>query len=97
MLNVVSDILQILKNTSKRFKVMRVRMNLRNFMENVNPYNSIYVKVLGATETQIGVLTAISSGFGAVSVGSSVPDATMPSGNARYFCQSLPVRMPSSE
>jgi MFS family permease len=45
---------------------MMARNSLRNFVNALNPYNSIYIKNLGASETQIGMLTAISSGFGAL-------------------------------
>lgn len=66
LFNVFSDFLKILKNTSNRFKVMMMRNSLRNFVNTVNPYNSIYIKNLGDSETQIGMLSAISSGFGAL-------------------------------
>ncbi len=62
--NFFSDLLKVLRNTSKRFKVMIVRNSMRNFVNTLNPYNSIYIKSLGASETQIGMLAAISSGFG---------------------------------
>jgi MFS family permease len=44
---------------------MIVRNSLRNFVDALNPYNSIYINSLGASEIQIGILTAISSGLGA--------------------------------
>ncbi len=64
--NVFSELIKVLKNTSKRFKVMIVRNSMRNFVNTVNPYNSIYIKNLGASETEIGMLSAISAGFGAL-------------------------------
>jgi len=42
-----------------------VRTGVSNFVVNMNPYNSIYVLALGASATQLGLLTSIGTGVSA--------------------------------
>lgn len=43
-----------------------VRAGVTNFVNNMNPYNSIYILALGASATQLGLLTSIGTGLSAV-------------------------------
>jgi MFS family permease len=51
---------------SKDLKVIFVRSSVANFVVNLNPYNSIFIIALGATGTQLGLLTSLSLGLTAV-------------------------------
>jgi MFS family permease len=47
-------------------KVIFARSSVANFVVNLNPYNSIFIVALGATGTQLGLLTSLSLGLTAV-------------------------------
>jgi MFS family permease len=51
---------------SKDLKVIFARSSVANFAVNLNPYNSIFIVALGATGTQLGLLTSLSLGLTAV-------------------------------
>ncbi len=51
---------------SRDLKVMFARSSIANFVMNLNPYNSIFIVALGATGTQLGLLTSLSMGLTAV-------------------------------
>jgi MFS family permease len=51
---------------SKELKVILARSSIANFVVNLNPYNSIFIVALGATGTQLGLLTSLSLGLTAV-------------------------------
>jgi MFS family permease len=51
---------------SKDLKVIFARSSVANFVVNLNPYNSIFIIALGATGTQLGLLTSLSLGLTAV-------------------------------
>lgn len=46
--------------------MMFARSSIANFVMNLNPYNSIFIVALGATGTQLGLLTSLSMGLTAV-------------------------------
>jgi len=54
------------KGISRDFKVILARSSVANFAVNLNPYNSIFIVALGATGTQLGLLTSLSLGLTAV-------------------------------
>ena len=54
------------KGISRDFKVILARSSIANFSANLNPYNSIFIIALGATGTQLGLLTSLSLGLTAV-------------------------------
>lgn len=45
---------------SNDLKVIFLRSSIDNFVEKINPYNSIYIVALGASGTQLGLLTSLS-------------------------------------
>jgi MFS family permease len=45
---------------SNNLKVIFLRSSIANFVDKLNPYNSIYIVALGATGTQLGLLTSLS-------------------------------------
>ena len=47
------------KNLPKNLKIMMFRSSTTNFVHNVNPYNSLYIIALGATASQLGLLTSV--------------------------------------
>lgn len=51
---------------SRDLKVIFARSSVANFVVNLNPYNSIFIVALGATGTQLGLLTSLSLGLTAV-------------------------------
>lgn len=51
---------------SKDLKVIFARSSIANFAFNLNPYNSIFIVALGASGTQLGLLTSLSLGLTAV-------------------------------
>jgi MFS family permease len=52
---------------SRDLRVIFARSSIANFVFNLNPYNSIYIVALGATGTQLGLLTSLSLGLTAFS------------------------------
>lgn len=54
------------RGTSRDFRVILARSSIANFVGNLNPYNSIFIVALGATGTQLGLLTSISLGVTAL-------------------------------
>ncbi len=55
-----------LRGLPRNFRVMMVRSSVANFVVNMNPYNSIYVVALGATGTELGLLTSVGLALSAV-------------------------------
>ncbi|MBS7619589.1 MFS transporter [Candidatus Bathyarchaeota archaeon] len=53
------------RSLPRRFRILMVRVGVSNFVFNMNPYNSIYVLALGASATQLGLLTSIGTGVSA--------------------------------
>src|SRR4030042_5667601 len=51
---------------SRDLRVIFARSSIANFVVNLNPYNSIFIVALGATGTQLGLLTSLSLGLTAV-------------------------------
>jgi len=51
---------------SRDLKVIFARSSIANFAVNLNPYNSIFIVALGATGTQLGLLTSLALGLTAV-------------------------------
>ena len=56
----VSSISTFYRTISKDLKIIFARSGIANFVVNLNPYNSIYIVALGATGTQLGLLTSLS-------------------------------------
>jgi hypothetical protein len=56
-----------LRRLPTSFRVMMVRASVANFVVNMNPYNSIYVFALGASGTELGLLTSIGLALTAIS------------------------------
>jgi MFS family permease len=54
------------RGISRDLKVIFARSSIANFAVNLNPYNSIFIVALGATGTQLGLLTSLSLGLTAV-------------------------------
>lgn len=54
-------------NLSKDLKIIFLRSSIANFSFNLNPYNSIFIVALGASGTQLGLLTSLSLGLTAIS------------------------------
>src|SRR4030042_1735715 len=51
---------------SRDLRVIFARSSIANFVVNLNPYNSIFIIALGATGTQLGLLTSLSLGLTAL-------------------------------
>lgn len=67
MVVIVDNVKTFLRSAPRQFKVMITRSSVANFVGNINPYNSIYIVALGASEVNLGFLTSISSGLSAIS------------------------------
>jgi MFS family permease len=63
----LTEIVNLYKSTSKDLKVIFFRSSIANFVVNINPYNSIYIIALGATGTQLGLLSSLGLGLTALS------------------------------
>jgi MFS family permease len=55
------------KELPRDLKTIMARSSIANFVFNLNPYNSIYIIALGASGTELGLLTSLSLGFTAIS------------------------------
>lgn len=66
MSKTVKEISQFYQGVSKDLKIIFLRSSIANFAFNLNPYNSIFIVALGATGTQLGLLTSLSLGLTAI-------------------------------
>ena len=65
--NTLENITKFYKEISRDLKTIFLRSSIANFVINLNPYNSIYIVALGATGTQLGLLTSLSLALTAIS------------------------------
>jgi len=63
----LGEISRFYQGVSKDLKVIFLRSSVANFVVNINPYNSIFIVALGATGTQLGLLTSLSLALTAIS------------------------------
>lgn len=52
-----------LRGLPRNFKVMMARNSLANFIVNMNPYNSLFIFALGASGTELGMLSSLGLAF----------------------------------
>jgi MFS family permease len=57
---------EFLRKLPRNFKVMMARNSLANFVVNMNPYNSLFIFALGATGTELGMLSSIGLVFSTI-------------------------------
>jgi MFS family permease len=62
-----SSLSSFYKELPRDLKTIMARSSIANFVLNLNPYNSIYIFALGASGTELGLLTSLSLGFTAIS------------------------------
>ena len=67
MSNTIKEISRFYQGVSRDLKVIFLRSSIANFVVNLNPYNSIFIVALGATGTQLGLLTSLSLALTAIS------------------------------
>ena len=67
MRKTANNITTFYKGISRDLKTIFLRSSIANFAFNLNPYNSIYIVALGATGTQLGLLTSLSLAITAIS------------------------------
>jgi MFS family permease len=65
-MKVTQELKNFYSGLSKDLKIIFARSSIANFVVNLNPYNSIFIVALGATGTQLGLLTSLSLGLTAV-------------------------------
>ena len=61
-----AELTQFARGLPRNLKVMMARTSIVNFVQNVNPYNSLYVIALGATASQLGLLNSFSLALSSV-------------------------------
>ena len=67
MRDTLKNITSFYRDLSRDLKTIFARSSIANFVVNINPYNSIYIVALGATGTQLGLLTSLSLALIAIS------------------------------
>ncbi len=67
MSKTIKNMSQFYHDLSQDLKIIFLRSSIANFVFNVNPYNSIFIVALGATGTQLGLLTSLSLALTAIS------------------------------
>jgi len=65
-MKITQELKSFYSGISRDLKVIFARSSIANFAVNLNPYNSIFIVALGATGTQLGLLTSLSLGLTAV-------------------------------
>jgi MFS family permease len=56
----INNVSEFYHGLSTDLKIIFLRSSIANFVFNLNPYNSIFIVALGATGTQLGLLTSLS-------------------------------------
>ncbi|MCW3989185.1 MAG: MFS transporter [Candidatus Bathyarchaeota archaeon] len=57
------NLTDFLRGLPRNFKVMMARNSLANFIVNMNPYNSLFIFALGASGTELGMLSSLGLAF----------------------------------
>ena len=60
------NLTEFLRGLPRNFKVMMVRDSLANFIVNMNPYNSLFIFALGASGTELGILSSLGLAFSTI-------------------------------
>ena len=63
MLSFFSDIIGMIKESPRNFKVLIARSSIARFNFSIQSYDSIYTVNLGASETQLGITASVTSGM----------------------------------